>query len=98
MERKSEVTFGPKEWEILHTYDEDLIEKMCYLERMSGQNGFSEDRSHRSICHIPRHRLYSDLELIKYQQLKGKDDAEAKRQFEKWLLKNPQFKCCNGGI
>lgn len=98
MRINTDVNFGEKEWEILHTYDETMIEKLCHAERMSGQNGFSEDRSRRTIARIPRHRLFSDIELLRWQQLRGKDNKEADRQLNLWLFKNPQFKTCTGGI
>lgn len=98
MRLNTDVSFGQKEWEILHTYDESLIEQECYLNRMAGNNGFSKDRSHRSIAKIPRHRFFSDLELIKYMQVRGINNDEAKHLLDLWLLKNPQFKTCTGGI
>ena len=93
-----EVRVSNGEWEITHRYDETLIEELCKLRRNEGNNGFSDDKSHRQIAMIPRHRYFSDIELILYQKHQGRDDEKADYYFRKWLIKNPQFKTCNGGV
>ena len=94
----TDVTFGKKGWEIIHKYDETMVEELCKYERLEGENGFAKDHSHRTIAKIPRHRFFSDIELMLYQKYQGLDDVEANKQLNKWLLKNPKFRTCTGGI
>ena len=94
----TDVNFGKSEWEIIHHYDESLIEKMCHMDRIYGDNGFDGNHSHRTIARIPRHRFFSDIELMLYQKHQGKDDVEANKQLNRWLAKNPKFLTCTGGI
>ena len=93
-----EVRVDGDSWEITHRYDESLIEEMCKLRRAEGDNGFSDDKSHRHIAMIPRHRYFSDIELILHNKNQGVDDEKADYYFRLWLAKNPQFKTCSGRI
>lgn len=84
-------------WRQVHTYDEYAVMKDCYEKRMSGTEGWLGNKSGKMIARIPRHRLYSDIELQLYTKYKGKDDVEARKWLDKWLENNPEFKTTTGG-
>lgn len=84
-------------WEQTHVADEYAIMKDCYERRMSGAEGWLGNGTGKMIARIPRHRLYTDIELQLYQKYKGKDDIESRKWLNKWLENNPQFRTTTGG-
>lgn len=97
MHIKSDVKIEGDSWQIVHTYDETEVLKACQEERNSGNEGNIEGGKGKLIARIPRHRLYSDFELQMYSEHKGRDNVEADKWLNIWLMKNPEFRTTTGG-
>ena len=85
------------EFKITHTWDEYQVMKACYLDRMNPGSENVEGGWGKRMARIPRARFLTDYELKMYSNLRGKDDVEAKKWMDKWLWKNPEFRCYTPG-
>lgn len=92
-----EIDKSENEFRIKHTWDEGACLRECYESRMSGQEGWDENKRIKRIASIPRVYFTTDIELKRYLQLRGKDDEEAKKVLDRWLWKHPEYRTCNPG-
>lgn len=95
MRIKTEVTVKKDTWSIQHTFDETDVLEQAKEERDSGLEGDLQGKA-KVIARIPRHRFFSDFELIMAQKCQGRDKKEYEMWIRKWIMKNPEFRTTTG--
>ena len=88
----SKVTVDKDTWSIEHTFDETEVLEQAREERNSGLEGDMGNGQGKVIARIPRHRFFSDFELIMAQKCQGIDKQEYEMWIRKWIMKNPEFR------
>lgn len=92
-----EIDKNTHDFQIKHTWDEGACLRECYESRMSGKEGDIGGGKAKRIASIPRPLFYTDIELRRYMQLRGVDNAEAARIMNQWLWKHPEYRTCTPG-
>lgn len=81
-------------------YDPSAVYQQNYLNRMSGINGFTKERTRRQLAEIPVDDLNAliaqgDLDAIVFHNSSGK---EAKTALKRLLRRFPEWRCSTGAI
>nr|DAV37391.1 MAG TPA: hypothetical protein [Caudoviricetes sp.] len=92
----SQVTVDKDTWSIQHTFDETEVLEQAREERNSELEGDMGGGQAKVIARIPRHRFFSDFELIMAQKCQGIDKKEYEMWIRKWIMKNPEFRTTTG--